>query len=96
MLSACTLGAGDMDQRLADWQALLAQVRERTPIEGGLRLAFGRDAPVGAIAGLAAAEQACCRFFTFALTIDQRGIALEVRAPADGQDALSALFGSAG
>jgi MerR family copper efflux transcriptional regulator len=92
---ACTLGAGHIDPRLGDWQALLAQVRERTPLDGGLQLIFDPDAPVEAIAGLAAVEHECCRFFSFALTIDQRGIALEVRAPADGQDVLAALFGPA-
>jgi MerR family copper efflux transcriptional regulator len=92
----CTLGAGSMGQRLGDWRALLAHVQERTPLDGGVRLNFEPDAPVDAIARLAAAEEECCRFFGFALTIDQRGIALEVRAPADGQEVLAALFGSAG
>jgi DNA-binding transcriptional MerR regulator len=91
---ACTLGAGAMGQRLSDWEAVLAQATDRSPIDGGVRLAFAPDAPLARIATLAAAEQGCCAFFHFALTVDQRGIALEVRAPADAQDVLTALFGA--
>jgi DNA-binding transcriptional MerR regulator len=91
---ACTLGAGDMAQRLADWQDLLVHVTDRTAVDGGVRLAFDPATPLDRIAALAAAEQDCCRFFRFALTVDQRGIALEVRAPADAQDVLTALFGA--
>jgi MerR family transcriptional regulator, copper efflux regulator len=91
---ACTLGASDLDQRLGDWQALLAQVTIRTEIEGGLRLTFEPDVAAETIARLAAAEQDCCRFFSFALTFDAGGTALEVRAPADGQAVLTSLFGT--
>ena len=90
---ACTLDAGAMGTRLGDWQDLLARVTERTPLDDGVRLAFDPATPPDRIATLAAAEQDCCRFFRFALTVDQRGIALEVRAPADGQDVVTALFG---
>jgi MerR family copper efflux transcriptional regulator len=43
---------------------------------------------------LATAEQDCCRFFAFALTFDANGTALEVRAPANGHDVLTSLFGT--
>lgn len=92
---ACSLGGGDVDQRIADWQALLAWVRTRTTVDGGVRLTFDPDTPIEAIARLAVAEHECCRFFDFGLTIDERGLALEVRAPADGQEMLSEVFGSA-
>jgi len=92
---ACTLGAGDMDQRLRDWQDLLALVTDRTTLDGGIRLAFAGTAPLDRIAALAAAEQGCCGFFRFALTVDHRGIGLEVRAPADAQDIVAGLFGVA-
>jgi hypothetical protein len=99
---ACTLGAGEMAGRLQAWNALLADKRDllqgvtaRVPLDDGLRLEFGPNADVTEIARLAAAEQGCCRFFRFALVLDQRGIALEVHAPPDGQAVLSALFGAA-
>lgn len=42
---------------------------------------------------MAAAEQDCCRFFAFSVTVDSRGLALEVRAPADADDVVTTLFG---
>jgi hypothetical protein len=47
------------------------------------------------VAHLATAEQSCCRFFAFAVTIDQRGFGLEVRAPDDALPIVQALFGAA-
>lgn len=67
----------------------------RVPLDGGLRLELGPGCDIGEIARLAVAEQACCRFFSFAVVIDRRGAALEVRAPADGQRVLAELFGVA-
>ncbi|MGH9213816.1 MAG: MerR family transcriptional regulator [Acidimicrobiales bacterium] len=102
---ACTLGAGEMSTRLDEWNALLADkgdllqgvtARRRLDDDGGLRLEFGPNTDVTQIARLATAEQTCCRFFSFNLVIDNRGIALEVHAPADGLPVLTALFGSAG
>jgi MerR family copper efflux transcriptional regulator len=100
---ACTLGPGEMSTRLDEWNALLADRQDllrgvtarRALDDGGLRLEFGPDTDVTEIARLAAAEQGCCRFFTFALTIDDRGVALEVHAPADARSVLTALFGAA-
>ena len=101
---ACTLSAGDMSTRLDEWTALLADKQDllqgvtarRALDDGGLRLEFGPNTEVTEIARLAAAEQACCRFFSFALVIDNRGTALEVQAAADAQPVLVALFGAAG
>ena len=100
---ACTLGPGETATRLDEWNALLAGeqhllhgVVARQPLDdGGLRLEFGPDTDVTEIARLAAAEQGCCRFFGFALVVDDRGIALEVHAPPDAQPVLTALFGAA-
>jgi hypothetical protein len=92
---ACTLAAGEMTGRLGEWQALLEAVTARFPLQDGVRLEFGADTAVGEIARLAAAEQDCCRFFRFAVLIDPRGVALEVHAPADAADVVTALFGAA-
>jgi DNA-binding transcriptional MerR regulator len=92
---ACTLGAGDMAGRLDDWRAALSHVVARAPLDDGIRLELGSDADVTEVARLAAAEQDCCRFFGFAVVIDGRGTALEVHAPPDGQDVLTAVFGTA-
>jgi MerR family transcriptional regulator, copper efflux regulator len=92
---ACTLGAGEMSNRLDEWNTLLQGVTARHRIDGGLRLELRTDTDVTEIARLAAAEQSCCRFFDFALVIDGRGIALDVHAPPDGQPVLTGLFGTA-
>ncbi len=92
----CTLPASEMNDRMDDWQALLAHVteRERTP-DGGLRLSLDADVQLGELARLAAAEQGCCTFFAFVVTFDDRGIAFEVRAPDDAADIVTAVFGEA-
>ena len=99
---ACTLGAGEMAARRDEWNALLADkqghlqgLTARRPLDDGLRLEFSPNTDVTEIARLAAAEQGCCRFFDFALMIDDGGIALEIHAPADAQPVLTALFGAA-
>ena len=90
---ACTLDSSAVGSRLDEWQALLSRVSTKAPIPGGLRLTFEQDAPVAEIARLAAAEQECCRFFSFTITIDDRGVALEVTAPPDAEPIVASLFG---
>ena len=97
---ACTLDAGRMTDRLAAWNRLLADKSDlmesaltRTAIPGGVRLEFTDGADVNEIARLSVAEQDCCRFFSFALTVDDRGIGLEVHVPDDAQTVVAALFG---
>jgi len=91
---ACTLAAGSMKGRVEDWQALLSHVERREPIEGGIRSVFATSVTVEDLIGLVAAEQDCCQFFRFAITVDTRGIALEVRAPSDAHDIVTSLFGA--
>ena len=91
---ARTLGSQSMPGRPDEWQRLLAHGEHREPIDSGLRATFGPATPFGKLMRLAAAEQDCCQFFTFAITIDYRGVALEVRAPLDGLPVLHSLFGA--
>ena len=92
---ACTLAAGSMKGRLADWQALLGYVHRREEIDGGVRCVFGSSVSHGELMRLVAAEQDCCQFFRFAITVDLRGVALEVRAPDDGRAIVESMFGVA-
>jgi MerR family transcriptional regulator, copper efflux regulator len=92
---ACSLGADDIGTRLAEWQEVLCHVVERRALPGGVRLGFGPQAPIAEIARLAAAEHGCCRFLSFAMTVDGRGVALEVTAPPDAQALLHEVFGEA-
>ena len=91
---ACTLGPQSMPGRLDEWKRLLEHVVRREPIEGGLRATFAQATPLDELMRLAAAEQDCCQFFTFAITVDTRGVALEVRAPEDALPVLQSLFGT--
>ena len=93
---ACTLQADAMPERIEHWQTMLAHVRARvaTPY-GRLRIEFDGDVDLGELAQLVAAEQQCCSFFAFTLTIDGRGIALEIGAPDEATEIVSAVFGKA-
>ena len=53
------------------------------------------DVDLGDLGRLIGAEQHCCAFFHFTLTVDAAGIALEVRAPELAADMITDLFGAA-
>lgn len=95
---ACTLTADDVPARLEAWAAALDRVTARTAVDRTgadttLRLSFADGVEVAALAGLVAAEQRCCSFFRFAITVDERGVGLEVGAPADAASITAGLFG---
>ncbi len=92
---ACTLDDRELGDRMAEWRDVLADIVERRPIDGGVRLTLGPDVDDAELMRLIHAEAACCSFFAFAVTVDHRGTALEVRAPADARDLLATAFGSA-
>ena len=91
---ACTLSAGSIKGRIADWQSLLAHVERREPIDAGIRSVFTPTVPTDELIRLVAAEQDCCQFFRFAITVDTRGVALEVRAPEDARSIIESMFGT--
>ena len=92
---ACTLAAGEMTGRIGEWQSLVAHVVRREAIDGGVRCVFAESVPLDELMRLVAAEQACCRFFAFAITVDVTGVALEVQAPDDASLVVSSMFGVA-
>ncbi len=83
-----------MKGRIADWQSLLAHVERREAIEAGVRSVFAHTLPTDELIRLVAAEQDCCQFFRFAITVDTRGVALEVRAPEDALSIVESMFGT--
>ena len=93
MSTACTLGSQAMQSRLDEWQRLLEHVEDREAIEGGLRATLAPATPLTELTRLIAAEQECCQFLAFAITIDSRGVALEVRSPLDALPVLHSLLG---
>jgi len=102
----CTLDAGEMPGRVQAWRDLGAHVVDRTVVDrtvvdgtvvdGGTRLELDASTPLEELVRLVAAEQRCCSFLAFALTVDSRGPALEVRAPPEAQSMVDALFAEAG
>jgi len=91
---ACTLEPGAMPDRLADWNAVLDQALARTTAaDGALRIEFADDIDLGELSRLVVAEQHCCAFFSFTITVDSRGMALEVRAPDGAAEIVTGLFG---
>lgn len=91
---ACTLGSQAMGGRLDDWHRLLGHATRREQVENGLRITFGTDTPCDELIRLVTAEQECCQFFRFAITVDTRGVALEIYAPDDAPAVLQSLFGA--
>ena len=97
---ACSLTSNSMTRRLGEWNNLLGwnddlrdQVTSRVAVDGGVRLEFTPGIDVRELARLVKAEQNCCRCFSFNLTVDDRGIGLETRAPEDAMAMLHVLFG---
>lgn len=90
---ACRLGPADLSGRVGEWQALLQLARSRssTP-DGALRVEFDPNIDLKDLADLIAAEQRCCPF-AFTVTVDVRGVGLEVRAPEDAAGLVDDLFG---
>ncbi|HEY0933883.1 MAG TPA: hypothetical protein VGD91_09085 [Trebonia sp.] len=87
---ACSLTRDDQTNQMASWREALDGAAVAV-IPDGRRLTV----PVSraaAVAGLAAAEQACCPFFDFRLHLETPVLHLEVRAPAAAADLLAALF----
>jgi len=94
---ACTLTIGERPARRQDWRKTLALVRTRSARPGGgLRLEFDEPVALEDLAHLVAAEQDCCSFFSFALTVDGRGVGLEVTAPPGAEPVMMAMFGAPG
>ena len=93
---ACTATAQSATAALQEWADLLAAQHDsivRSAIAGGVRVQFAARVDVGELARLTVAEQDCCRFFSFAITVDRRGVGLEVVAPNDALPIVHALFG---
>ena len=91
---ACTLSAGSMQGRLDDWQSLLVHVTRREPIDGGVRCVFAASVPNAELIRLVVAEQDCCQFFQFAITVDTRGSPSRCGPPRT-RSIVEAMFGDA-
>lgn len=90
---ACTLAADQVGDRLAQWHAVVGAAFGRDSIPGGVRVRLARDVDIVGLAELMAAEQDCCRFFTFTLNIDSDAVALDVTGPPEARPIIDALVG---
>lgn len=89
---ACSLTADQYGIRMQDWRALLDGAPRAALPDGGIRVRLP-IARAGQLAELVVAEQQCCPFFTFRLTLAGDHVELDAHAP-DGVEALvTALFG---
>lgn len=92
---ACTLDAEALPVRLEEWRAMLDRATSRAAgPDGTVRVEFAPDMPLRDLADLVEAEQRCCAFFSFTITVDHRGVGLEIGAPEGAQQAVTALFGA--
>ncbi|MDE8670012.1 MerR family transcriptional regulator [Pseudarthrobacter sp. H3Y2-7] len=92
--AACTLERHALPGRLNAWTALIADATARTALKDGVALEFAHNPDLAAgLARLAAEEYECCSFFDFTIAVNAVGLRLEVRAPAQAQDALHDVFG---
>ena len=92
---ACSLRPDALHDRLGEWHRLLALATARRTLDDGVRVELGYDVPVAELVRLATAEQDCCRFMAFAITIDGRGVGLEARGSAEALPVIETLFGAA-
>ncbi len=90
----CTLGAGHIGDRVAEWRAVLSEATTRERAAGGVSFHFPAEVDLASLAALAMAEQDCCRFLTFGLTIEESGVVLDITGPDDAQPIISALAGA--
>jgi DNA-binding transcriptional MerR regulator len=89
---ACTLPSEAMGERTREWRRLLdaATTIEHAPRR--VRVRFDRDVELGPIVTLTDAEQRCCRFFTFTLTIGDDSVTLDIEAPPEAIAMLDELL----
>ena len=101
-VDACTLPTADRPLRLAEFDDLFAASLRSAERTGDLRarMTFGTAVDDAGLADrvrvLAAAETACCSFFTFTVTQPATdAVVLEVEVPAAHADVLAALVARA-
>jgi hypothetical protein len=90
-------GVEAIQARMADWKEIVRRSTDRRPIAGGVSLTFEHDQQLAAeLARLAAAEYACCSFFSFTLAFGPTGTTFTVTAPEEAGDVVTAMFGQDG
>ena len=91
-LIACSLDAGEQEQRLADWSSLLQGATRRQAIPDGVRYTFAASELESQVRALATAEKACCAFLDFDFVRTGEALHMTVTAPPDAVTALRFIF----
>ena len=89
---ACTLGADDLQERLARIAALGQHLLTQRQEGGELFLAYMPEA-AGELREIVALERECCAFLAFQLTEADGRVQLRITAPPESGDAAHFLFG---
>lgn len=91
---ACTLDAGDIPGRLAEWQSFFrSSVIRAEERAGSVRLLLdSSETTREAAASLARREKECCAFFDFALTLDEGERWLTVGVPSGAEPTLTTFM----
>jgi hypothetical protein len=92
---ACALGPADLAAQYSRWERLAARAMTgRAPTTGGLRLCFRREPGTEEeLRALAAVENECCPWATWAVRADAGQIVLDVRsASPEGVAVLHGMF----
>jgi hypothetical protein len=95
---ACTLSASAAAERADRWRALLHEsLLRRSATPRGLRLEFRPQPAVAAeLDALVAAERECCAFLTMRVQRADERLVLDVDAPPEAREVITAMFGGAG
>jgi MerR family transcriptional regulator, copper efflux regulator len=87
---ACSLGSGDYSARVGEWRELLAGA-PRVDVEGGVCVTLATSV-LDRAAALAAAEQACCAFYSIRIDLHGSTFDLTLTAPPGAESVLTALL----
>jgi hypothetical protein len=90
--AACTLGPGEMRERLAEWRALVARSQGTRETDTGVVLTLSPDEPMRPLADLVERESACCSFYRFTVEMHDGARELTIDAGPDGFPAVAVLL----
>ena len=75
---------------------MIARATARDVTDDGVRLTFPRDAALASqLADLVVREVECCAFFTFTTTVTTDAMVLEIGAPAEARELVTAFAADA-